>query len=258
LYDSFNFASNPRNSTTSGGSYVNNTVISYRLEAYLCPSDVVPQVNWLGAQTYIGPQQYPGNNYRWCGGRAGIQRIRDGLFTRANTIKGTRDVIDGTAFTAAFSERVIGAQFFGGVQTPKNYYYSMATDAGTAVPVEQWLTIFADSCRQLNTPKPNGGANYNISGGFWAMAAVLHTGYVHTMTPNERSCLGTLRGTAANLSPPRGTHRGATTATSFHPGGVNVLMADGTVRFVSDGVDRSVWWAIASTSNQETVSNASF
>jgi prepilin-type N-terminal cleavage/methylation domain-containing protein/prepilin-type processing-associated H-X9-DG protein len=35
--------------------------------------------------------------------------------------------------------------------------------------------------------------------------------------------------------------RGHTAARSFHPGGVNVTMADGSVQFVSDGIDQLTW-----------------
>jgi prepilin-type processing-associated H-X9-DG protein len=34
---------------------------------------------------------------------------------------------------------------------------------------------------------------------------------------------------------------GVVSATSFHPGGVNVTMGDGSVRFVSDTIQRSAW-----------------
>jgi prepilin-type N-terminal cleavage/methylation domain-containing protein/prepilin-type processing-associated H-X9-DG protein len=230
----------------SGGSKINATVITYRVEAYLCPSDIVPQTNWTGgAANTVGPCMFPGNSYRWNNGRSGTRLLRDGLFTRANTIKGARDVIDGTAFTAAFSERQMGSVFFGRVTT-QNAWHQSVTDPGGNIELR--LRAIADRC-QAAAPPTNNLTGYNNSGGFWAIAATRHSGYNHLMTPNSKSCF---------IASTTGSGRGATTATSFHPGGVNVLMADGTVRFVSDGVDRDIWWAIASTAGQETVSNASF
>jgi prepilin-type processing-associated H-X9-DG protein len=39
---------------------------------------------------------------------------------------------------------------------------------------------------------------------------------------------------------------------SYHPGGVNVAMMDGSVQFVSDSVDRGVWRAAATRDGGET------
>ena len=43
-------------------------------------------------------------------------------------------------------------------------------------------------------------------------------------------------------------------ASSDHPGGVNVLFADGSVRFVKDGIDRMVWWSLGTKAGGEVIS----
>jgi prepilin-type processing-associated H-X9-DG protein len=48
------------------------------------------------------------------------------------------------------------------------------------------------------------------------------------------------------------------TARSYHPGGVNLLMGDGAVRFVGDGVEEEIWRAIASRNGSETIDNSKF
>ncbi len=45
----------------------------------------------------------------------------------------------------------------------------------------------------------------------------------------------------------------AVTARSFHPGGVHVLLADGSVRFVSDAIDGDLWRALGSIAGGEQV-----
>ena len=44
-----------------------------------------------------------------------------------------------------------------------------------------------------------------------------------------------------------------TTANSYHPGGVNVLLCDGSLRFVTDTVDCDVWCALGTRNGQEQV-----
>ncbi|MCC9606799.1 DUF1559 domain-containing protein [Blastopirellula sp. JC732] len=43
------------------------------------------------------------------------------------------------------------------------------------------------------------------------------------------------------------------TARSQHPGGVNVLLADGSVRFVGETISANVWHAVGSTAGNETL-----
>jgi prepilin-type processing-associated H-X9-DG protein len=42
-------------------------------------------------------------------------------------------------------------------------------------------------------------------------------------------------------------------ARSWHNAGVNLLLADGSVRFVSNGVDAEIWKALATRSGGEFV-----
>jgi prepilin-type processing-associated H-X9-DG protein len=43
-------------------------------------------------------------------------------------------------------------------------------------------------------------------------------------------------------------------ASSNHSGGINVLFADGSVKFVKDTITPSIWWSIGSRAGGETVS----
>ena len=51
-----------------------------------------------------------------------------------------------------------------------------------------------------------------------------------------------------NRSPPFNTAR------SFHTGGVNVLLADGSVRFIKNAIDRLTWQGLSSINAAETIS----
>ena len=47
-------------------------------------------------------------------------------------------------------------------------------------------------------------------------------------------------------------------ATSNHSGGVNVCMADGSVRFIKDSVNMNTWWALGSKAGGEVIDASSY
>jgi prepilin-type processing-associated H-X9-DG protein len=75
-------------------------------------------------------------------------------------------------------------------------------------------------------------------------------GYSHIQTPNKKACY---------YNDGNG-HQDHTMigASSNHPGGVNVLFLDGSVKFVKDSVNQVTWWAVATKNNGEVVSADSY
>ena len=71
------------------------------------------------------------------------------------------------------------------------------------------------------------------------------TRYYHACPPNSRSC----------MFPPQ---RISTTANSRHPGGVNVSMADGSVRFFKSTINLAAWRAVGTRNGGEVISSDSF
>src|SRR5262249_46836370 len=45
---------------------------------------------------------------------------------------------------------------------------------------------------------------------------------------------------------------------SWHPGGINALMTDGSVKFIKDSVNQRTWWALGTKGNGEVVSSDSY
>ena len=95
----------------------------------------------------------------------------------------------------------------------------------------------------------------------WPDGRVHHTGFTATMTPNTRVPLahdGKLLDADFN-SWQEGKQGSAghptyaiVTSRSYHPGGVEIVMLDGSVVFVADAVDLSVWRAAATRKGGET------
>ena len=78
----------------------------------------------------------------------------------------------------------------------------------------------------------------------WIDGDYRHTLYDHYLTPNSTTydCL-------------RGPMHGWRTARSRHPGGVNILFADGSVHFIKNSINLAAWQAIATVAGGEVVSS---
>jgi prepilin-type processing-associated H-X9-DG protein len=82
--------------------------------------------------------------------------------------------------------------------------------------------------------------NSNV-GAPWLEYSHSATKYTHVGAPNSRSC----------MYPPL---RIMTNANSMHPGGVNLLMADGSVRFIKSTINIVSWRALGSRNGGEVIS----
>src|SRR5437764_5454313 len=74
--------------------------------------------------------------------------------------------------------------------------------------------------------------------------------YSHTIPPNLKAC--------DHLDDSHQDVRGSVTtvpASSYHPGGVNVVLADGSVRFIKSSVNYLTWYALATQAGGEVISS---
>jgi prepilin-type processing-associated H-X9-DG protein len=74
-------------------------------------------------------------------------------------------------------------------------------------------------------------------------------GYSHTQLPNRKSCYYSDFNGVDNH-----TFQSMVAAGSAHPGGVNVLFGDGSVRFVKNTVGYNIWYAVGTRAGGEIVS----
>ena len=87
-------------------------------------------------------------------------------------------------------------------------------------------------------------------GAYWFYGGATSARYNHIMPPNSWSC--SVAGTAG------GSSGVAATAKSRHPGIVNVMMMDGSVRAVKSSISYVTWWALGTRGCGEVVSADSF
>lgn len=98
---------------------------------------------------------------------------------------------------------------------------------------------FRDDC--LNVPMNDDHMSYSHRG----TESGSMEWYFHLLVPNQPSCETTGVSEAVTIE--------VFTANSAHPGGVHLLMVDGAVRFVSDGIDHKVWTALGTRNGNETI-----
>ncbi len=206
----------------------NVEAVRQMVKVFLCPSDVAERVE----------PEFGSTNYLGCWGR-GAPTHRgtaiwdtDGLFHASRAIR-FADITDGTTNTAAFSETLLGP---GPVMGHR-------LDEGNKelVMVQLWSPpISAERCSQI------GATASTFRGARWADGFPLYSAYYHWVRPNSDvpDC-GVVAPLRSMWRPPR----------SHHPGGVNLLLCDGSVRFVSDSIDLDVWRALGSRNQGEVLGN---
>ncbi len=226
----------------------NVTVALWRAEVFLCPSEARDP---LGA--------IPANNYRACWGLTVCGAVSDnnngnldtpqslrsatcqrefsgpagGMFRDGGSVS-AKDVPDGLSNTAAFSERI-----FGGDDSTVMRMGDVRRGGMPGFSATQTTAQLVTACTQPGLPMT---AQHTSNQGFGTaeLGAVTggtlqHTLYNHLLAPNSRSvdCNNAVSGIDDNRD------SAVISARSYHPGGVNLLMSDGAVRFVSDNVELS-------------------
>jgi len=203
----------------------NRDAVKQLLPVFLCPSDIGRRVTEA-----FGP-----TNYAMCGGtgdNGGSPLSSDGVFF-VNSQTRAAEVSDGLSNTAIASESTLG-QVHTGTHDPQLEYKFVA-----GAPLTQ---EFCRLTTQWNVSDPRGFS--------WANGEFRCALYNHYLPPNSQSpdCLGVVPSGSVTT---RFTPYGWRTARSWHPGGVNVLLADGAVRFVLDSIDLAVWKAAATIDGDE-------
>jgi prepilin-type N-terminal cleavage/methylation domain-containing protein/prepilin-type processing-associated H-X9-DG protein len=212
-------------------------VTSTPLDLLICPSELKPDSYTAASVTYY-PSNYAINFGNWFVYDPNTQHIGDGAFG-VNRRMQPQDFTDGLSNTLAMAE--IKAH------EPLLYDGGSPNALGAAAPASP-----ADCVALGGTFDPELGHTQ------WVNGMMVQTGFTTTFGPNVRMLYPStatsmdtgFMSSRLGVSPTRLSY-GAVSTRSYHPGGVNTLLMDGSVRFVSDSVDLAVWHAIGSRAGGE-------
>ncbi len=234
LYDAVNFSARTYPETwnivwpqADAVNSLNSTAQQTGVAIFLCPSDGGPfgdnGVNYRG-NVGTGPglatsAEYPDS------GNGLLPEF--GLVTPAS-------IPDGSSHTALFSERSRGSN--GPEIVLERDAFSLKVLAFTTDD----LILDARASTQ-----PDNTLRFYRHGHSWFWTGRERTLYNHAQIPNgiipdalDANCLTAL---------------GMTTARSLHPGGVNLLMGDGSVRFVAETISQAAWRGLGTRNGHELI-----
>lgn len=214
-------------------------VAGFRVPTYLCPSEVNDDYRFDdNGNREHHPISYAYNAGPWFIHDSSDNSHGQGTF-RAGRVGRFRDVLDGLSNTLAFAE----------VKTWNPYLRDVEVMGDLAMPSEP-----AEICALGGSFKRNTGHTE------WVDGRVHQTGFTTTFSPN-RKILCTNSGVEydvdfTNIREGKVTSAktyAAVTSRSYHQGGVNVALMDGSVRFVTDSIDLNLWQNISTRAGREHV-----
>lgn len=207
---------------------------------FRCPSDIN---RMLTAGEPDADMNYRGNAGNLIGAKYSGDEQNNGIFVRNQAVS-IDHVIDGTSNTALFSETVLGDNDDTKISIPGDWFeISLNKNADRQAIV--------DECENLVPTIST--SQFSQGGRRWSNGQYLTTRYNHILTPNKKSCVCKQKDqTIVNRINNQGN---VTTLSSRHSGGVNMALADGSLRFVSESIDRDVWWALGSRDGGEAVTD---
>jgi prepilin-type N-terminal cleavage/methylation domain-containing protein/prepilin-type processing-associated H-X9-DG protein len=227
LYNSINFNVNYSDPA-------NAQPMAATVKTFLCPSDSLVNVPpTLGATNYRANE---GTSLVFGFGASDDQGVNgampppNGPFFEDVKIR-IADLTDGTSNTAVFSEHITG-DFSNSIATERSDTFRPGTHPTTD---DQAIA----DCNAIDYTNLAFQGRSTV-GAPWLQGYHSTTIYYHSSLPNTRSC----------MFPPL---RIMTTANSQHPGGVNVALGDGSVRFIANSIDLATWRAMGTRNGGEVL-----
>jgi prepilin-type processing-associated H-X9-DG protein len=271
LYNAINFNFVNVGDKTSLPEYWQSTAVKTKINTLLCPSSPPATGNIQDWAFTLGPA--PGNNYfasmgsslEYDAGQTGGPP--NGLFRFQGPALGVEAILDGTSNTIAFGEWRTGDFNPAQLSIPQD----VAGDNGTYPPgitrnaptmsmpagatagganLTTWLsTTCLQTAKQLTST-----TNRSFLGDSWALGMPGRTmgNFVTAPNPPTVNC-EVVSGGSVDFDRP-----GVYGPSSYHSGGVNVGMADGSVRFLKSSINLNTLWGLGSRAQGEVISADAF
>jgi prepilin-type processing-associated H-X9-DG protein len=214
----------------------NKTAAARQFGAFLCPSDLGTSVSSDYGVPALGSVNYAVNV--GSGANNGTVLNTDGAFYVVSRLR-PGDYTDGLSKTAAISESLLG-------QGGEKVY------TGKPVGLDQRIYGYISGpATDAVCASPLGFNETNHRGFLWMVGELRTTSYNHYYPPNYAlfDCIGSDASTGY-------ISVGWRAARSLHPGGVNLLLMDGSASFISNSIGLQQWRALSTRAGGET--NASF
>jgi len=251
LYNACNFSWNVWYGT---GSVINATVWNVKVNSFMCPSDAK---SGFGTNSTNHLNNYYGS---YGTGTNPWSNNTNGIFAPEQVSYSIASVTDGTSNTISHTEGIVGC--FSVLTIPYRQYVSgvlgtvpcclLLYDARSNLPAVMGV---GQKCQQM-IQSGQAGSN-NDRGLRWQTGSPGLTLTTIILTPNSSTF--TFSGCRWDCSAGCGVDFGHLfVPSSMHPGGVNTLFADGSVRFVKSSVSQSVWMSLGSKDGGEVVSSDSY
>jgi prepilin-type N-terminal cleavage/methylation domain-containing protein/prepilin-type processing-associated H-X9-DG protein len=252
---------NPPDPSQSAGRWgvVQMTAVTSQVASFLCPSDPNPGVlgtmGWPGQERRIASSNYVPNiglnrrlnNWRF-NGPTYVSSKWDGVFP----VVSVASFVDGTSNTVIMSEWVKGTASGGsgcGDRDGLHCVYSAPFDSNNNAALVGSQGLFAAEWANAQACQTQAiTRNWGWKGEWWIQGD--RQVYSHTQLPNRRSCAYTDVGAVGGRA-----DMSMNSASSLHPGGVNVLMADGSVKFVKNSINFAIWYGVATPMGGEAISS---
>jgi prepilin-type N-terminal cleavage/methylation domain-containing protein len=231
VYEAIDRSSPPITFTLSSGAVLDGSsnldAATTTFPLFLCPSDIADEGRVLGSR-------YGSTSYAACSGSGevnhGTLKKADGVFFSGSKV-GFRDLFDGSSQTIAFSERILGGLVPSSGSSTADVRFAMWEFSDRRLPTVQ-------DCASRSA-----GAWYGYRGEKWIMGNYGNTLYNHWYSPNAREwdCMNITQ------------QSGLMTARSFHPDGINAASCDGSVRFINNAIDLTIWRATSTRGGHEVI-----
>jgi prepilin-type N-terminal cleavage/methylation domain-containing protein/prepilin-type processing-associated H-X9-DG protein len=216
-------------------------VTQTRVSTFLCPSETKDRPRVDGALTHY-PLNYAANMGTWMVFDPTLNRGGDGAFM-VNSSTRIADITDGTSNTVGLAE----------VKAYTPYLRDGGTPTGPNVAVPTSTATVAGY-----------GGSFKADSGHteWVDARVHQTGFTTVFTPNTSVIYNNggvnydidFNSSREGVSVTMQTYA-AVTPRSYHTSGVNVLLMDGSVRFLRNSITLTTWRALGTRNGSETLGN---